>query len=312
MGEGKMVATRTEQVHRHATGLDVQSPETILRRLAHAQVEAASVVTSAIPAIAAAASKAAETLRSGGRLAYAAAGSSGLMAIADALELPGTFGIARERIELLLAEGKDNLFTLPAAPEDDEARAARDVANAHLGKGDCLIALSASGTTPYAVAALKAARSAGAATIGIANNDGAPLLALADVAVFLPTPPELIAGSTRLGAATAQKIALNMMSTLAAIHLGHVHDGYMVNLKADNRKLRSRAARIVSAISGVGEAEAAEYLEASGGAVKAAVLMAAGAGDFDTAEALLADADQNLRQALAQLDGSARSRRRGT
>jgi N-acetylmuramic acid 6-phosphate etherase len=307
-----MVATRTEQVHRHAAGLDVQSPETILRHLATAQIEAASAVTSAIPAIAAAAAQAAETLRSGGRLAYAAAGSSGLMAIADALELPGTFGIPRERIELLLAEGKDNLFTLPAAPEDDEARAARDVAGTRLGKGDCLIALSASGTTPYAVAAVKAAKAAGAATIGIANNDGAPLLTLADFAVLLPTPPELIAGSTRMGAATAQKIALNMMSTLAAIRLGHVHDGYMVNLKADNRKLKDRAARIVAAISGVGEAEAAAHLEASGGAVKPAVLLAAGAGDLDAAEVLLASHDQNLRHALAQLNGSARSRRRGT
>ena len=307
-----MVATRTEQVHRHAAGLDVQSPETILRHLANGQIEAASAVASAIPAITAAGTLAADTLRSGGRLAYAAAGSSGLMAIADALELPGTFGIPRERIELLLAEGKDNLFALPAAPEDDEARAARDVANAHLGKGDCLIALSASGTTPYAVAALRAAKAAGAQTVGIANNEGAPLLTAADVAVLLPTPPELIAGSTRLGAATAQKIALNMMSTLAAIRLGHVLDGYMVNLEADNRKLRARAARIVSAIAGVGEAEAAEHLETSGGAVKPAALLAAGAGDLDTAEALLASADQNLRQALAQLNGSARSRRRGT
>jgi N-acetylmuramic acid 6-phosphate etherase len=234
------------------------------------------------------------------------------MAIADALELPGTFGIPRDRIELLLAEGIDNLFSLPAAPEDDEAKAVRDVARAGIGKGDCLIALSASGTTPYAVAALSAAKAAGAATVGIANNDGAPLLMLADVAILLPTPPELIAGSTRLGAATAQKIALNMMSTLAAIRLGHVHDGYMVNLKADNRKLRARAARIVAAISGDSEAAAVSHLESSGGSVKTAVLLAAGAGDAAHAEHLLAANDQNLRRAMAQLDGSARSRRRGT
>jgi N-acetylmuramic acid 6-phosphate etherase len=307
-----MAATRTEQVHRHAAGLDVQSPETILRHLADAQAEAASVVASAIPAIADAARRVAETLGNGGRLAYAAAGSSGLMAIADALELPGTFGFPRERIVLLLAEGIDNFFSLPAAPEDDEARAARDVAKAGIGKGDCLIALSASGSTPYAVTALKAGKAAGATAIGIANNDGAPLLGLADIAILLPTAPEVIAGSTRMGAATAQKIALNMMSTLAAVHLGHVHDGYMVNLKADNRKLRSRAARIVAAISGVSEEAAAAHLEASGGAVKPAVLLAAGAGGLDMAEALLADAGQNLRHALAQLDGSARSRRRGT
>jgi N-acetylmuramic acid 6-phosphate etherase len=306
-----MVATRTEQVHPHAAGLDVESPETILSRLAAAQVEAASVVASASKSIAAAASRMAETLRSGGRVAYAAAGSSGLMALADGLELPGTYGIPRERIDFLLAEG-NNLFTLPAAPEDDETQAARDVARAGLGKGDCLIALSASGATPYPIAALKAAKAEGTATIGIANNDGAPLLGLADIAILLPTPPEVIAGSTRMGAATAQKIALNMMSTLAAIHLGHVHDGYMVNLKADNRKLRSRAARIVAAISGESEDQAAHHVETSGGSVKAAVLIAAGAGSLDAADRLLGAADQNLRLALAQLDGSARSRGRGT
>ena len=307
-----MVATRTEQVHRHAAGLDIQPPETILRFLAEAQVEAASVVASASQSIAQAAAAAAEALAGGGRIAYAAAGSSGLMAIADALELPGTFGIARDRIVILLAEGAANLLALPGAPEDDETQAERDVANARIGKGDCLIALSASGTTPYALAALKAAKAAGATTIGMANNDAAPLLALADIAVLLPTPPELIAGSTRMGAATAQKIALNMMSTLMAIYLGHVHDGYMVNLHADNTKLKSRAARIVAAISGHSADEAGDYLEASRGSVKAAVLLAAGAGDLAAATRLLDGANQNLRKALAKLGGGASFRRMGT
>jgi N-acetylmuramic acid 6-phosphate etherase len=307
-----MAVTRTEELHRHAAGLDTQPPETILSLLAAAQVEAASVVQSAIKPIAEAALRAAGTLRSGGKLAYAAAGSSGLMALADALELPGTFGIARDRIELLLAEGAANLLSLPGAPEDDEDQAGRDVAKAGIGKGDCLIALSASGTTPYAVAAVKAAKAAGAVTIGIANNDGAPLLQLADIAVLLPTPPELIAGSTRMGAATAQKIALNMMSTLMAVELGHVHDGYMVNVRADNKKLQLRAARMVAAISGCGEDAAANWLDAAGGSVKLAVLLAAGAADLDQAKRMLDGADQNLRRALVELDGSARSRRRGT
>lgn len=307
-----MAAPRTEELHPHAAGLDTQPPETILGFLAAAQVEAASVVQSAVKPIAEAAARAAATLRAGGRLAYAAAGSSGLMALADAVELPGTFGIARDRIELLLAEGVANLLDLPAAPEDDEGRAARDVAAAQIGEGDCLIALSASGTTPYAVAALQAAKAAGAATIAIANNDGAPLLQLADIAILLPTPPELIAGSTRMGAATAQKIALNMMSTLMAIELGHVHDGHMVNLRAENKKLGLRAARIVAAISGQDERAAAGWLDAAGGSVKHAVLLAAGAADVATASRLLEGADQNLRRAMAELDGSARARRRGT
>ncbi len=307
-----MAAPRTEELHPHAAGLDTQPAETILGFLAAAQVEAASVVQSALKPIAEAAARAAATLRAGGRLAYAAAGSSGLMALADAAELPGTFGIARDRIELLLAEGAANLLDLPAAPEDDESRAARDVAAARIGKGDCLIALSASGTTPYAVAALQAAKAAGAVTIAVANNDGAPLLKLADIAILLPTPPELIAGSTRMGAATAQKIALNMMSTLMAIELGHVHDGHMVNLRAENKKLRQRAARIVAAISKQDEQAAAAWLDAAGGSVKHAVLLAAGAADMAAASRLLEGADQNLRRAMAELDGSARARRRGT
>ena len=307
-----MVATRTEQVHKHAAGLDIQPPETVLRILAEAQVEAAAVVASAARPIAEAAARAAHVLAGGGRLAYAAAGSSGLMALADALELPGTFGIARDRIEILLAEGAANLLDLPAGPEDDEVQAARDVTAASIGKGDCLIALSASGTTPYAVTALRTAKAAGATTVGIANNEGAPLLGLADIAILLPTPPEVIAGSTRMGAATAQKIALNMMSTLTAIHLGHVHDGMMVNLHAGNKKLKSRAARIVAAISGRSDDDAQRYLEAGGGSVKVAVLLAAGATDLAAATRLLEGANQNLRKALAKLDGNVHARRLGT
>ena len=133
------------------------------------------------------------------------------------------------------------------------AQGRKDVADAGIGAGDCLIAVSASGSTPYAVGALEEATRRGARTIAIANNEGSPLLELAEAPILLKTPPELIAGSTRMGAGTAQKIALNMLSTLAAIHLGHVHDGYMVNLHADNLKLKRRAARIVSAIAGCDE-----------------------------------------------------------
>jgi len=303
-------SARTEQVHSRAKGLDLQSPETVLSLLADAQIDAATAVRAAIPAIAKAAASTADCLAKGGRLGYAGAGSSGLMAIADALELPGTYGIARDRIKILIAGGNAALSDLAGAPEDDIAQAALDVKNAGIGAGDCLIAISASGSTPYAVAALNAAKEAGAKTIAFANNAGAPMLALADIAVLLATPPEMIAGSTRMGAATAQKIALNMMSTLTAIHLGHVHDGYMVNLYADNIKLRGRAARIVAGIAGIGEAEAAAHLETTGGSVKSAVLMASGMAHRD-AERLLEQSNQNLRRALSSLDGSARSRATG-
>jgi len=299
-----MAETRTEALHRNAEGLDIQAPEAILVSLADAQIEAAKAVRDAIPAIAAAAEIIAGRLNGGGKLAYAAAGSSGLMAVADALELPGTFGIARDRIAILIAGGDDAFHTLAGGPEDDTEEASKAVAAADIGKGDCLIAISASGSTPYAVQALQDARHRGAATIAIANNRGAVLFKQADVAILLETPPELIAGSTRMGAGTAQKIALNMLSTLTAIHLGHVHDGYMVNLTADNIKLRDRAVRMVAAISGKSRDDAARLLEESGGVVKTAILLAAGAANADTAEKILEGTGQKLRPALSAIEGS--------
>lgn len=299
-----MAETRTEALHRNAEGLDIQAPDAILRFLADAQIEAAAAVRGAIDSIAAAAEIIAASLKGGGKLAYAAAGSSGLMALADALELPGTFGIARDRIAILIAGGDDAFKTLAGGPEDDTAEAAQAVAGAGLTVGDCLIAISASGSTPYAVRAIEEAGRRGAATVAIANNSDAPLLRLADVAILLDTPPEVIAGSTRMGAGTAQKIALNMLSTLVAVHLGHVHDGYMVNLTADNSKLRERATRIVAAIAGRSEGEAAGLLEASGGVVKTAVLLAAGASSVGAARILLEGAGQKLRPALSAMEGS--------
>lgn len=308
-----MALARTEAVNVKAAGIDQQSPTAILRMLADAQVEAAESVRGAVLAIAEAAGLAADRLSSGGRLFYAAAGSSALMALADALELPGTFGIPHDRVVVLIAGGRQALVDLAGGPEDDANAVVADLAEHQLGKGDCLISVSASGTTPYATAALDEARRRGAATIGIANNADTYLVLNGDIGIVLATPPEMVAGSTRMGAGTAQKIALNMLSTLIAVHLGHVHDGYMVNLRADNMKLHDRAARIVSAIAGCAPEDAAGFLEKTGGSVKAAILLAAGAGDAAAADRLLASAGQKLRPALASLEeGSARSRQNRT
>ncbi|TJW44088.1 MAG: N-acetylmuramic acid 6-phosphate etherase, partial [Mesorhizobium sp.] len=174
-----MAETRTEALHQNAEGLDIQAPDAILSSLANAQIEAAKAVRGAIPAIAKAAEIIASQLKNGGKLAYAAAGSSGLMALADALELPGTFGIQRERIAILIAGGDEAFKRLAGGPEDNTDEALIAVANAGIGKGDCLIAVSASGSTPYAVRVIEEAGRRGAATIAIANNKDAPLLRLA-------------------------------------------------------------------------------------------------------------------------------------
>lgn len=296
-----MSVTQTEMAHASAKGFDAKPSQEALTILARAQAEAALVVEQAVPDIAEAARLAADCLLDGGRLIYAAAGSSGLMALADALELPGTYGLARDRIKVLLAGGIAGLTNMEGGPEDDADAARTEVTEAGVGPGDCLIALTASGYTPYPMAAAQAARAAGAKTIGMSNNRGAPLFEAVDVAICLPTPPEVIAGSTRMGAGTAQKIALNMLSTMMAVHLGHVHDGFMVNLVADNIKLRGRARRIVMAVSEVDDDKANAALEQAGGAVKTAILLAAGADSVDGAQQLLADNQNRLRPALRAL-----------
>ncbi len=165
---------------------------------------------------------------------------------------------------------------MTGSPEDDDAAAEAEVRRLGVGPADALIAVTASGSTPYPLAAAKAAAAAGAKTIGVANNRGAPLLEQVDVGICLETPPEVVAGSTRMGAGTAQKIALNMLSTMMAVHLGHVHDGYMVNLVADNAKLVDRATRIVSNLALVPLLVAEAALTATQGAVKPAILVAQG------------------------------------
>jgi len=289
----------TEAKNGKADRLDVLAPAVVLELLATGQQEAAKAVDKASGSIARAAEMVADTLRAGKKLVYAGAGSSGLMAMADALELPGTYGIPRDQIVLLLAGGISSLTDMEGAPEDDIGLARQDASV--IAADDCVVCVSASGSTPYAVAIADIARQRGAKVIAMANNGTAKLFHEADVRILLETPPELVAGSTRMGAGTAQKIAFNMLSTLAAIKLGHVHDGHMVNLRADNEKLRARAAGMVAEIAGVDLDAADDWLKRSGGSVKLAVLMSAGAADLAAARALLDRSQQVLRPALEKL-----------
>jgi N-acetylmuramic acid 6-phosphate etherase len=266
----------TETLHPLSSGLHLAPADQVLARALSAQQAALKTIESALPALQTAAESAANALRSGGKLAYAGAGSSGLMALADCLELLGTFGIATDRTPMLFAGGADALLTMTGGVEDDPALAAADFARAEMRAGNVLIAVSASGSTPYTLAVCDLAAKSGVHIIGIANVPGSALLRVADVPVLLDTGPEIIAGSTRLGAATAQKVALNLISVLLGVRLGHVHDGMMVNVIADNAKLRDRAARMVAQIAGVGTEAALTALDQTGGAVKPAVLVARG------------------------------------
>ncbi len=289
----------TEARHPASPGLHARPGDQALAALLDAQAAALQAVRPAIPALEAAAGIAADALGRGGRLGYAGAGSSGLMALADALELAGTFGIAPDRTPVMFAGGAAALLHMQGGVEDDPALARADLARAGIAAGDAVIVVSASGATPYALAVAESARVKGARVIGIANVPGSALLAAADVAVLLDTGPEVVTGSTRMGAGTAQKVALNMLSVLVGLRLGHVHDGHMVNLTADNAKLIDRAARIVADIAAVPRPAAETALAATGGAVKPAILVAARGLSAAEASDVLARAGGHLARALA-------------
>lgn len=294
-----MALPQTENLHPAARDLDARPDDQILALLLAGQREALMAVEPALAQISAAARLMAESIGSGGRICYAGAGSSALMANADGMELPGTFGIAPGRILLRMAGGIPTDANMPGDTEDDADEGARTAKADGLRAGDLVIALTASGSTPYPMALARAAKAQGAKVVAIACNRDAPIFGLADVAVCLPTPPELIAGSTRMGAATAQKVALNLLSTLAAIRLGQVHDGMMVGLKADNVKLKVRAGNIVSTIAGVDTTTAMAALDQTDGAAKPAVLVALGA-SVSEASALLERDNGILRAAIAR------------
>jgi N-acetylmuramic acid 6-phosphate etherase len=292
---------KTELHLSELAGLDTWDDELILDALLLGQLRALASVRQAFPAIIAAAAGLTDRLCQGGRLLYAGAGSSIRQGIVDGIELPATFGFALERLHFLVAGGREALFDSRGAAEDDADSAAREVAGLSLGQLDTLIAVAASGTTPYTLAAARAAKSAGALVIAIVNNANSPLGAASHHEILLDSGAEVIAGSTRMGAGSAQKAALNLLSTLTNIRLGAVHDGMMVNIRADNEKLRERARAIVMSISKVDENQARRALNQSGGEVKPAVLLSLGAESIDAARLLLAKTGGNLRLAMKQL-----------
>jgi N-acetylmuramic acid 6-phosphate etherase len=291
----------TEDMPAEFAGLDTWDDARIVAALAEGQARAIEAARAALLEIVRAARLIADRLRKGGRLIYAGAGASIRMGVQDGTELPGTFGFPAERIGYLIAGGRAAVFETLADAEDDAAAGARDAAMCEAQ--DAVIAIAASGSTPYTLAAAATAKARGALVIGLCNSRNRPLGAIADVEIVLESGPEIIAGSTRMGAGTAQKAALNIMSTLVFIRLGAVHDGLMVDVDAGNAKLRRRAAAIVMRITGADASRAGEALEQSAGKIKPAVLLCSGAGSLAEADMLLEAAEGNLRLALSRLSG---------
>ncbi|MDJ1158171.1 N-acetylmuramic acid 6-phosphate etherase [Chelatococcus sp. SYSU_G07232] len=291
---------QTESICSRYRGLDTWSDEDILDAFWEGQLRAVAAVREARAALAEAARAMAGRLGEDGRIIYVGAGSSGRLGALDAVELGPTFGWPDERIVLLLAEGARLEPGLSGSFEDDAERGGAAMRALVPGASDVVIALAASGRTPFTCAAAEAAAEAGALVIAFANNADAPLFRSAGVAVLLDTGPEIISGSTRMGAGTAQKAALGLLSSLAMIRLGHVYDGLMVNLRVENAKLRERALGILTDITGCPQDAAARALDACGGRIKPAVLVAKGAAPSQ-ADRLLRQAGGNLRKALGQL-----------
>jgi N-acetylmuramic acid 6-phosphate etherase len=257
-------------------------------------------VRGALDALAAAVDDAVPALRRGGRIVYVGAGTSGRIGVQDGTELPPTYNWPAERLVFAMAGGLGALVQSAEEAEDDEATGARAMADAKIGPDDVVIGIAASGTTPYTIGALRAATAAGAVTIAVANNPGAPLLDVAGHKILIESGAEVIAGSTRMKAGTAQKIVLNLFSTAVMVKLSRVYRGLMVHMRARSAKLRRRAEMIVGEIVGCPAPDAARFVEQADGDVKIAILLGLGLGPADAAKVLKRH-DGNLRMAIGEV-----------
>ena len=293
---------RTEDLSPRFDNLDAWSSLEAVHAMFEGQLAAVAAVREALPAIAKAGEAAAERLSATGRLIYAGAGTSGRIGVQDGVELSPTFDWPEERVAYAIAGGERALISSAEGAEDDPDAARRTLADLAVGAQDVVIGLAASGATPYTVEFVQGARSLGALTIAIANNPGAALLIAAEHPICLPTGPEVVAGSTRMKAGTAQKAALNLISTLTMIRLGRVYRGLMVDMRACNAKLAGRAKRMVGHLAHCDEQSAARAFEAARGDLKLAVLLARGI-ELDIARTLIRRTGGRLRSALADQEG---------
>jgi N-acetylmuramic acid 6-phosphate etherase len=291
----------TERASPRYSDIDVWEPLDIAEAMIEGQFTAVAAVRAARFALLDAALAAEERLRNGGgRLVYVGAGTSGRLAVQDGAELIPTFSWPQERLLLLMAGGRTALLQSVEGAEDAVDQAVRLVRQHDIGFDDVVIAVAASGTTPFTLSCLQEAKRRGALTIGIANNRDTPILKEADQAVWLDTGAEPIAGSTRMKAGTAQRITLNVFSSLVMILLGRVFDGLMVDLQAVNHKLVQRSEGILTRLTGHSREEAREALHRAEGNVKLAVLLLHGC-DLRDATNILDRAGGQLRAALAAI-----------
>lgn len=289
----------TETRNPASAGMDSLSALEFARLMNRLDGAVPLAVAEVLPQIARAIETIAQALRAGGRLFYLGAGTSGRLGVLDATELVPTFSLAAERAIGLIAGGESAITRSVEGAEDDRALGEADLRRHNFGPGDVLVGIAASGGTPYVLGGLAYARQVGAPTIAVVCNPGSPVAAAAEIPIEVVTGPEILTGSTRLKAGTAQKLVLNMLSTGAMVQLGKVYGNLMVDVQPTNAKLQDRAVRIVDEITGVGRAGATDLLEAAGWRVKIAVVMGLAGVDAAEAEARLDRSGGYVRGALA-------------
>ena len=294
----------TEAIDPRYVDIDQWPTALAVEAMLEGQMAAIAAIGSQTMAIAQAAEAAAARLGSQGRLVYVGAGTSGRVAVQDGVELYPTYNWPEDRLLFLMAGGLDALTQAAEGAEDDSDAARAAVAASHIGPHDVVIGVAASGRTPFTCAAIAAAHEAGALTVGVANNGATLLLEAADHGILAETGTEIIAGSTRMKAGTAQKAVLNILSTAIMLRMGLVYRGRMVNMRISNAKLRKRGEAMICDIAQVNQATAAQALDMAGQDIKLAVLIARGL-DRQAAESLLAAYGDNLADAIGAAQGGA-------
>lgn len=291
----------TEQVYQKSQDLDTRDVGEIIKLMNDEDETVARSVKRALPQIKLAIEKIVEVMKKGGKLYYIGAGTSGRLGILDASECPPTFGVDDDLVTGLIAGGEPALKHAIEDAEDDEEAGKQEVAE-KLTSADAIVGIASSGSTPYVLGGMKAAKGIGAVTVGLSCNTDTPLSGMVTYPIEVPVGPEILAGSTRLKAGTAQKMVLNMISTTTMIKLGKVYGNLMVNVKATNQKLRRRVVEIVSRATGVDEERAKAFTNEAKGDARAAILMIRFQVDYQTAIQALEASNGHFRKALNRLE----------
>ena len=295
--------TTTEQINPNTTQIDTLPTLEALRVINSEDRKVTEAIEQVLPAVARAVDGIAERLQRGGRLFYTGTGTSGRLGVLDAAECPPTFGVSPELVQGVIAGGYDACYKAVEASEDDREAGAKDLQARGFTANDCLVGIAASGRTPYTIGAVEYARKIGALTVCIVCNENSALAAAAEIAIEPIVGPEVIAGSTRLKSGTAQKLVLNMLSTMTMVRLGYVTGNRMTNLKTSNIKLRQRATGLVMDECNLDKAAAETALEAAGWDLRVAIVMVKTSAPRETAEDALQKSDFIIARAISSLIG---------